>query len=718
MTVAVAVAVAVAVVLAAAVAYLAVRSTLRNEVDRALEDQLAERLEPRGRGGAALRPAARAARRPDARTSRSSTPAGTCCACSAPNRRSCRSTERARDAAAGVGTRYFADAEVDGTHVRVLTVPATGGLAVQFGRSLETADAVLANLRLILALVCVLGVALAVALGRLVSRNVVAPIVHVTEAARHIAATEDLGRRIEVETQDEVGELAAHFNAMLDTLERSVAAQRQLVADASHELRTPITSLRTNIEVLAESEALPADERARLLADVEEQITELGMLVADLIELARGDEPRREREDVRLDHLVVRGRRPRAAARARACGSRPSLEPAVVDGTRERLARAVNNLLDNAARHSPPGGVVEVRADVARRARARPRRRASPTEDLPHLFDRFYRGASARGRAGLRARAGDRAPGRRAARRQRARGQRGGRRRRVRAGAARGLNYARGRRICRELAPRRGRTGAYAACMSQAASAGIEVEGLVREFKNGPRAVDGIDLEVAPGEIYGFLGPNGAGKSTTVLMLTTLLPPTAGTARVAGHDILQGRAGRAVGDRRRAAGGRAGPAAHRPRPHAAGDHAAGRAEGAAARARRRADRARRADRSGRPQGRRLLGRHEAPPRPRAGARAQPARAVPRRADDRPRSLEPRRPVGRGRAPGARGRRDRLPHDAVPRGGRRAGRPGRDHRPRQDRRRGHAGGPEGGDRAPVGRGHADRPRRIATRSPRC
>ena len=70
------------------------------------------------------------------------------------------------------------------------------------------------------------------------------------------------------------------------------------------------------------------------------------------------------------------------------------------------------------------------------------------------------------------------------------------------------------------------------------AAAGIEVEALVREFKNGPRAVDGIDLRVAPGEIYGFLGPNGAGKSTTVLMLTTLLPPTAGTARVAGFDIV------------------------------------------------------------------------------------------------------------------------------------------------------------------------------------
>ncbi len=81
---------------------------------------------------------------------------------------------------------------------------------------------------------------------------------------------------------------------------------------------------------------------------------------------------------------------------------------------------------------------------------------------------------------------------------------------------------------------------------STASSNGIEARGLVREFKNGPRAVAGIDLDVAPGEIYGFLGPNGAGKSTTVHMLTTLLPPTSGTARVAGHDIV--REGPAVRD--------------------------------------------------------------------------------------------------------------------------------------------------------------------------
>src|ERR671937_410206 len=81
--------------------------------------------------------------------------------------------------------------------------------------------------------------------------------------------------------------------------------------------------------------------------------------------------------------------------------------------------------------------------------------------------------------------------------------------------------------------------------MNDQRPASIEVDGLVKEFKKGPRAVDGIDLRVEPGEIYGFLGPNGAGKSTTVHVLTTLLPPTAGSARVAGYDVAaDGPAGR------------------------------------------------------------------------------------------------------------------------------------------------------------------------------
>jgi two-component system sensor histidine kinase MprB len=392
---------AVAVALAAVVAYVAVRDELRSQVDDALNQQLAQRTGPPppfGRFGArrgfGLLPARLGGPTPYMQLIG---PDGEVVVFGV-ERVALPVSGQARSVADGRAEAFLADARARGTHVRVLTAPLPDGGAVQFARSLASVDAVLARLRLILLLVCLGGVAVAVALGRIVSRRVVAPIVDVTEAARHIAATEDLGRRIAVTSQDEVGELAAHFNAMLDTLERSIAAQRQLVADASHELRTPITSLRTNIEVLADAEALPRDERARLLSDVEEQITELGMLVADLIELARGDQPRRDTDDVRLDVLVGE-----AVARARrhapAVRFEVSLEPAVVEGSRDRLARAVNNLLDNAAKHSPPGGVVEVEA-AAGGVRVRDHGAGVAEEDIPHLFDRFYRGVSARGRPG------------------------------------------------------------------------------------------------------------------------------------------------------------------------------------------------------------------------------------------------------------------------------------------------------------------------------
>jgi two-component system, OmpR family, sensor histidine kinase MprB len=299
-----------------------------------------------------------------------------------------------RAVAAGAAPPFLSDADVGGDHVRVLTVPLEGGGAVQLARSLASTDDVLARLRWVLLALVLGGIALAALLGRLAAQHLVAPVARVTEAARHIAQTEDLGRRIEVTSADEVGELAARFNAMLDTLEGSIAAQRQLVADASHELRTPVTSLRTNIEVLAESELEPA-EHARVIADVQAQAEELSALVADLIELARGDEVAPALEDVRLDALVSEAIE-RARRHAPGVEFSAVLEPAVVEGVPDRLARAVNNLLDNAARH---GTRVEVRTGPTG-VTVRDDGPGIEPADLPHIFDRFYRGADARGRGG------------------------------------------------------------------------------------------------------------------------------------------------------------------------------------------------------------------------------------------------------------------------------------------------------------------------------
>jgi two-component system sensor histidine kinase MprB len=376
MAVATALAVGAAVVLAAIVAYVVVRGELRAQVDEQLSAQarLVDRAEFRfrglGRGFGGPPPGFPAL----------------------PARR-------------GGGADYiqfvddgrtgFDDAELDGEHVRVLTVPLRrGGGAIQLARSLESTDDVLARLRWVLLALVLGGIALAALLGRLAARHLVAPVVRVSEAARHIAETEDLGRRIEVASTDEVGQLAARFNAMLDTLEGSIAAQRQLVADASHELRTPVTSLRTNIEVLAENRLEPA-ERARLVADVQAQAEELGALVADLIELARGDQPSPVHEDVRLDALVVEAVE-RARRHAPGVTFELDLAPAVVDGVPDRLARAVNNLLDNAARH---GRTVTVAAGPSG-IRVHDDGGGIAPEDLPHIFDRFYRGADARGRPG------------------------------------------------------------------------------------------------------------------------------------------------------------------------------------------------------------------------------------------------------------------------------------------------------------------------------
>jgi two-component system, OmpR family, sensor histidine kinase MprB len=303
---------------------------------------------------------------------------------------------------------FITDVHVGVNHLRVLTMPASFQgipVALQLGRPLNGIDNVLRELRFILAVLLAGCIALAAALGRVTARRVLRPLGEMAEAAQHIGETEDLSGRIRVHSDDEVGQLARRFNTMLDRLEgsraaldHSMRAQRQLVADASHELRTPVTSLRTNIEVLLEGGELDPEDRRRLLADVVEQSEELTALVNDLIELARGDQPGPATEDVRLD-WVAEESLARAHRNAPTIRFDAALTPTLIDGAAERLGRAINNLLDNAARHSPPGGHVEVRVDP-KGVVVRDHGPGVPREDQPYVFDRFFRGRTSRGSQG------------------------------------------------------------------------------------------------------------------------------------------------------------------------------------------------------------------------------------------------------------------------------------------------------------------------------
>jgi two-component system sensor histidine kinase MprB len=302
-----------------------------------------------------------------------------------------------RDVALGRRSPFFAERRYRGGRLRMFVDRAAGERAVVVARPLSEVEAVLGRLRLGLALVTLAGIALALFLGRLATRAAVKPVAELTETAEHVARTRDLTRRIEAEGGDELSRLAASFNTMLEALDRSQRAQRQLVADASHELRTPLTSLRTNLEVLA-ADGLGEGDRERLRADVVAQLEELAGLVSDLVDLARSEEAPSEREDVRLDELVEAAVE-RARRHAPLVAFEAALEPTLVHGVRARLDRAVANLLDNAAKWSPPGAAVEVRLESGELS-VRDFGPGIAVADLPFVFDRFYRAPGARGTPG------------------------------------------------------------------------------------------------------------------------------------------------------------------------------------------------------------------------------------------------------------------------------------------------------------------------------
>ncbi|MER5875129.1 HAMP domain-containing sensor histidine kinase [Streptomyces sp. NPDC001910] len=311
-----------------------------------------------------------------------------------------------------LGKYYFRDGtDEDGAAVRVmlqrLTTTTAGGEAgpsvgLVIAVSLKSTQSTLNDLALILLLVSGIGVVGAGAVGLWVARAGLRPVDKLTDAVEHVARTEDLTIRIPVDddSEDEIARLSRSFNSMTASLASSRELQQQLIADAGHELRTPLTSLRTNIELLTRSEEtgrpIPPADRKALLASVTAQMTELAALIGDLQTLSRSDEAHAgDRVEVVALQDTVEAALRRARLRGPELTITADLEPWFVRAEPSALERAIVNILDNAVKFSPPGGTVDVRLHAGELS-VRDHGPGIPTDELPHVFDRFWRSPDAR----------------------------------------------------------------------------------------------------------------------------------------------------------------------------------------------------------------------------------------------------------------------------------------------------------------------------------
>jgi two-component system sensor histidine kinase MprB len=291
----------------------------------------------------------------------------------------------------------------DGYEVVAVPYPHIDGTALVASQPLKEDENILKSLSLVLILISAAGVLVAAVAGTAVARGGLRPVLRLTRATERVATTGDL-RPIPVSGDDELARLTQSFNVMLGALAESREQQRRLVADAGHELRTPLTSLRTNLELLIEARkpgapTLSEQDTAELYTDVRGQLDELTTLIGDLVELARQDAPHVVHEPVELVEVVERAL---DRARRRASGMRfdVSLQPWTLLGDASALERAVLNLLDNAVKFSPSDGVIGVTlralGDGTAVIEVTDQGPGIADEDLPLVFDRFYRSEEAR----------------------------------------------------------------------------------------------------------------------------------------------------------------------------------------------------------------------------------------------------------------------------------------------------------------------------------
>lgn len=310
------------------------------------------------------------------------------------------STEEQAIAAAGSGSS-FRTVTVDGERYRVLTLGFAEVGAVQFARSLSITDDTVSDLLIRTISFGILGAALASTLGWAVAKRATEPLERLSRTAGRVASTRDLGERIEVTSTDEVGTLASSFNTMLESLDTSREQQQRLVQDASHELRTPLTSMRTNIELLQRHQSIDETVRQEVIADISTELHELTMLTSELVESAT-EIPMQMQLDASVDLIQLA----HASAERAQRRHRRSINVIESGGTEHSISgdaalleRCVTNLLNNAVKFSDSSSEIDLRVSSTSLS-VLDRGIGIHEDDLPHIFDRFYRATAARSASG------------------------------------------------------------------------------------------------------------------------------------------------------------------------------------------------------------------------------------------------------------------------------------------------------------------------------
>ena len=292
----------------------------------------------------------------------------------------------------------------DGTRLRVMDSPLKLGnqtLVVEVGHSLKQIDNTMSSVRWailggVLAALTLVGVS-----GGVLVRRALSPVGRITRTAQNIELSSDLSRRVGYKgPMDEVGQLATTFDHMIEHLERDFKAQKHFIADASHDLRSPLTVLRGNLDLLKRN--LSEGERQESLKAMEGEVERMGRIVNDLLLLAEVESGQmKRRELVSLKEILLEG-----AARGQQLAPNTNivmgrLEDLSVMGDAYMLKRLLSNLIDNAIAYTPEGGVITLSlyrdGDQALLEVADKGKGIAP-EHLPHIFDRFYRVDQARSR--------------------------------------------------------------------------------------------------------------------------------------------------------------------------------------------------------------------------------------------------------------------------------------------------------------------------------